>query len=131
MPMAALYELDAMPFERRVHVPPTVDQLLQRARIRLAAFIKTIKTDGCHTRVAFGRPAEEIVLSAVLERADLIVMAKRHLGFIRRLLSPSISEQVSRTAPCAVLSICPPKLQRPIETLSRPGVTGLLAGVEA
>jgi nucleotide-binding universal stress UspA family protein len=64
MPMAALYELDAMPFERRVHVPPTVDQLLQRARIRLDAFIKTIKTHGCHTRVAFGRPAEEIVLSA-------------------------------------------------------------------
>jgi universal stress protein A len=131
VPIAALCELDALPFQKRVFVPPTVDQLLSRASARLAAFIKSIPVDDCQTRVAFGNPATEILISALHERVDLIVMAKRHLGVLRRLLSPSISEQLSRKAPCPVLSICPPKLQRQIGTNASPRVTGLLAGVEA
>jgi nucleotide-binding universal stress UspA family protein len=131
VPLAALCELDALPFDKRVFVPPTVDQLLKRACRRLDAFINSLAIDDCQTRVAFGSPAMEIVVSALHERADLIVMAKRHLSFIRRLLSPSISEQVSRKAPCPVLSICPPKLQRPVVARPLPGVTGLLAGIKA
>lgn len=131
VPIAASCELDALPFQKRVFVPPTIDQLLSRARARLDAFTRSIPIDKCQIRVAFGKPATEIIVSAVHEGADLIVMAKRHLGVLRRLLSPSISEQVSRKAPCPVLSICPPKLQRPIGANSHPGLTGLLAGVEA
>jgi nucleotide-binding universal stress UspA family protein len=131
VPIAALCELDALPGQNRVLVPPSVDELLRRASVRLDAFVKSIPIVDCQTRVAFGKPAMEIIVSAIQERADLIVMAKRHLGFIRRLLSPSVSEQVSRKAPCPVLSICPPKLQRPTGAKARPGVTGLLAGVEA
>ena len=131
VPIAALCELDALPFQKRIFLPPSVDQLLSRSSARLDAFIRSMAIDDCQTRVAFGKAASEIIVSAINERADLIVMAKRHLGVLRRLLSPSISEQVSRKAPCPVLSICPPKLQRPIAAKPRPGVTGLLAGVEA
>jgi nucleotide-binding universal stress UspA family protein len=70
-----------------------------------------------------------IVISAVHEKVDLIIMAKRHLGFARRLISRSISEQVSRKAPCPVLSICPPKLQRPIPAQPQ-AVPGAMVGAE-
>jgi nucleotide-binding universal stress UspA family protein len=131
VPLAALCELDALPLQRTVVVPPTVDHLLSRAGAGLDAFIRSMAIDGCQPRIAFGNPATEIVTSALHERADLIVMAKRHLGLLRRLVSPSISEEVSRNAPCPVLSICPSKLKYSPGAKPRPGITGLLAGVEA
>ena len=130
-PIAASCELDALPFQRRIFVPPTIDQLLSRAGARLDVFLRSMAIDDCQTRVAFGSPAIEIVVSALHERADLIVMAKRHLGMIRRLMSRSISEEVSRKAPCPVLSICPPQLRHSLIAKPQQGLAGLLAGVEA
>jgi nucleotide-binding universal stress UspA family protein len=128
-PIAAYAEIDTHPFDRPIYVPPSVDQLLSRAAARLEEFIRTIAIEGCQVRVALGDPAREIVLSAFCEKADLIVMAKRHLCFTRRLVSRSISEQVSRKAPCPVMSICPLKLQRPITAQqSRPAT--VLADLE-
>lgn len=131
VPLAAFCQLDALPSERRVYLPPTVDQILCRAKARLDAFVKSHVIGSGQTCVVFGKPAAEIIISAVQQRADLIVMAKRHMGRIRRLISPSISEQVTREAPCPVLSICPPKIQSVNPVNRRRAVTGLLAGAEA
>lgn len=131
LPLAAYWELDALPLDRPIYAPPTVDQILRRANARLETFVNTLVKSRCQTCVALGNPAEEIILVALHEGADLIVMAKRHMGLIRRLISPSTSEQVSRKAPCPVLSICPPKIQRPLLAKTPPAVTGFFAGAEA
>ena len=131
LPLAAYWQLDDLPLDRRFFTPPTVDQILRRASARLDAFVNTLVNSRCQTHVTLGKPAEEIINMALHERADLIIMAKRHMGPIRRLVSPSTSEQVSRKAPCPVLSICPQKIQRPLLAKSRPAVTGFFAGAEA
>ena len=131
VPLAAYWELDALPLDGRIYAPPTVDQIMRRAKARLDAFVNTLVNSRCQTRVALGKPAEEIITMALHERADLIIMAKRHMGAIRRLISPSTSEQVSRKAPCPVLSICPPKIQRPLLPKAHPAVSGSFAGAQA
>jgi nucleotide-binding universal stress UspA family protein len=131
LPLAAYWELDSLPLDGRIYAPPTMEQILRQANARLDAFVNTLVDGRCQTRVALGKPAEEIINMALHERADLIIMAKRHMGPIRRLISPSTSEQVSRKAPCPVLSICPQKIQRPLLPKSRPAVAGSFAGAEA
>jgi nucleotide-binding universal stress UspA family protein len=130
VPLATLYSIDALPLERRGYMPPSVDQILRRAQKRLDAFTKPLVNSHCQTRVALGKPAEEIMIAAVQERADLIVMAKRRMGLVRRLISPSISERVSRTAPCPVLSVCPAKIQCPSGAQSRAVVGDVFVGAE-
>jgi nucleotide-binding universal stress UspA family protein len=124
-PLAAYAEIDTHPFDRPIYLPPSVDQLLSRGTARLLAFIRTVGINGCEARLALGNPAREIVASALCEKAELIIMAKRHLGFARRLVARSISEQVSRKAPCPVMSICPPRLQRPVTAQELRPATGL------
>jgi len=63
-------------------------------------------------RVSLGKVIGEIVSSAREENVDLIAMAKRHRRWPVRFLSPSVSEAVSRLAPCPVLSVCPPQIAR-------------------
>jgi nucleotide-binding universal stress UspA family protein len=130
VPLAAAYPMDPLPSERRFYAPPSVDQILRRARTRLDAFVKSLPNSRFQTRVTLGKPAQEIINAAFQEHTDLIVMAKRRLGTLRRLLSPSISEHVSRQAPCPVLSICPQQIQSTIPR-SRSAVTGLFLGAEA
>ena len=131
LPRAAYWQLDALPLDRQIYVPPAVDEILRRANARLDAFMQTLVKSRCQTRVVLGKPAEEIITMALHERADLIIMAKRHVGPMRRLISPSTSEQVSRKAPCPVLSICPPKIQRPLLPKAHPTVSGSFAGAQA
>jgi nucleotide-binding universal stress UspA family protein len=127
VPPAALGASDLLPLDQRSYAPPPVDLILRRARARLNAFINPLLSSRCQTRVALGKPAEEIIAMALDERVDLIVIAKRQMGQVRRLFSSSLSERLSRKAPCPVLSICPPKIQRPHLTKPRPAASGVLA----
>jgi len=131
VPLAAAYPMDALPSDQRLYAPPSVDQILRRAQTSLDAFMKSFPNSRFQTRLTLGKPAQEIINTAFQEHTDLIVMAKRRLGTLRRLLSPSISENVSRQAPCPVLSICPQQIQQPIIRRSRPAATGLFLGAEA
>jgi hypothetical protein len=56
-------------------------------------------------RITLGRVSEEILLAAFQQEVDLIVLARRKGRKLTRLFTRSISETVSKNAPCPVLSI--------------------------
>ena len=95
----------------------TVDQLFREAALKVSHYIHArFGNETCglkwKPKIGLGKIANEIVTAACQEEADLIVMAKRKRGRVGRLLSRSISEAVSRRAPCPVLSVCPPQIVR-------------------
>jgi nucleotide-binding universal stress UspA family protein len=54
-----------------------------------------------------GRAAEEIVVAAIQEDVDLIVLSRGKKSALTRFFTRRIAETVSRNAPCPVLSIEP------------------------
>jgi nucleotide-binding universal stress UspA family protein len=66
-----------------------------------------------HTRVRFGKPAEEILAEAVAGNTDLIVLAAKPPSFWRRFfapLVPRVVERVIREATCGVFLTTAKKL---------------------
>jgi nucleotide-binding universal stress UspA family protein len=89
------------------------DRVLAEANLDLNRFLEphlqSMKTIPWVTkRVLFGPVASRITQVAEEERSDLIVMSPRRLGGVRRLLSASITEKVTRMSPCPVLAVTPP-----------------------
>jgi len=56
-------------------------------------------------RAGLGGAAEEIVVAAIQEDVDLIVLSRRKKSALTRFFTRRIAETVSRNAPCPVLSI--------------------------
>jgi len=86
------------------------DQLLKEAECRVRQFV--CATFGAESsgvawnpRAGLGGAAEEIVVAAIQEDVDLIVLSRRKKSTITRFFTRSIAETVSRNAPCPVLSI--------------------------
>lgn len=57
------------------------------------------------TTLLYGSPAEEIINFAEKEEVDLIVIGDRGLGSVTRFFLGSVSNKVSRHAPCPVLIV--------------------------
>ncbi len=57
------------------------------------------------TEVSLGKVASEVVQIAASQDFDLIVVTKKQKGILTRLLSPSVSESLSRMAHCPVVCI--------------------------
>jgi nucleotide-binding universal stress UspA family protein len=57
------------------------------------------------TTLLYGSPAEEIISFAEKEEVDLIVIGDRGLGSVTRFFLGSVSNKVSRHAPCPVLIV--------------------------
>jgi nucleotide-binding universal stress UspA family protein len=70
--------------------------------VKLAALVKRMPVEG-DVRVESGDPGERICAVAAEVGADLVVMGSRHTGAIRRLISGSVSNEVTQRAPCPVL----------------------------
>lgn len=88
------------------------DQLLTEAEYRVRQFV--CATFGAESsgvvwkpRAGQGRAAEEIVVAAIQEDVDLIVLSRRKKSALTRFFTRRIAETVSRNAPCPVLSIEP------------------------
>lgn len=79
-------------------------------------------------RLGLGNVCQEIIDTATTEKADLIVMAKRHRSLLGRMSSASVSEQVSREASCPVLSVCPPQAGHPEDGTQWTIFPGVLQG---
>jgi len=56
-------------------------------------------------RLAFGHEAQEILRSARLQKADLVIVGSKGLTGLRRLLMGSVAHTVSHHAPCSVLVV--------------------------
>jgi nucleotide-binding universal stress UspA family protein len=86
------------------------DHVFAEGERRVREFIRekfAAESDGVEwkPRIALGRVSEGILLAAFQEEVDLIVLARRKGSKLTRLFTRSISETVSRNAPCPVLSI--------------------------
>ena len=86
------------------------DQLRTEAEYRMRQFVWA--TFGAESsgvawkpRAGLGRAAEEIVVAAIQEDVDLIVLSRRKKSALTRFFTRRIAETVSRNAPCPVLSI--------------------------
>ena len=84
----------------------------QRARDQTAACFgaATAAGIGVDVTVEVGTPAAAIAACAVDRQADLIVMGTHGAGGFERLLLGSVTEEVLRKAPCAIMSV-PPRAQ--------------------
>jgi nucleotide-binding universal stress UspA family protein len=90
-----------------------MDRVLSEATLDLNRFIEpcleSMKMIPAVTkRVLLGPIPARIVMVAAEEKADLIVMSPRRTRGLRRLLTGSITERVTRQSPCPVLAVTPP-----------------------
>ncbi len=86
------------------------DLLKARGREGTTLLETTRKTLNCpglkiEENLAFGHEAEEILKAAKRTRADLVVMGSRGLTGLRRFLLGSVSNKVTRHAPCSVVVV--------------------------
>ena len=95
-----------------------VDRVVQEATLDLNRFLeqhlKVIRQlSTLRKKVVLGDVVEKIVEAACQEEVDLIVMSPRPHGTLKRFFLGSVTDQVTREAPCPVLSVCQPQLSSP------------------
>ncbi|MGL4250396.1 MAG: universal stress protein [Aeromonas sp.] len=79
-------------------------EMERQARDQLKALVAELPV-AAPFEVRFGRAADEIVLQAREDKADLIVMGSHGRSGISHLLVGSVAESVVRHAPCPVLVV--------------------------
>jgi len=89
--LTGIKDIDSVLTGEEQQVRAGVRQSAQDARVLVKA------------RVEEGGISERIVAVAAEEHCDLIVIGRERLPWYRRLLGPSIAEQVARSAQCPVL----------------------------
>jgi universal stress protein A len=94
------------------------DHLLAEAEQRVGQFVCAAfgaESSGVawKARAGLGGAAEEIVVAAIQEDVDLIVLCRHKKNALTRFFTRSIAETVSRNAPCPVLSIDAHQSMRP------------------
>jgi nucleotide-binding universal stress UspA family protein len=97
----------------------TWQQERDAAAERLKTIVPTVPAVVCVHHCVVGRPDDEIVLLATEENVDLIVMASHGRTGLSRLLMGSVAEGVMRRAPCPVLVVKHPDVEKgksPTET---------------
>lgn len=91
-------------------VPPDHEEVMEEVIVaageaeldRLAAVLGTTTAE---QRVLTGKPGPAICELADEVHADVIIIASRGLGGFRRAVLGSVSDYISRNAPCAVLVV--------------------------
>lgn len=84
-----------------------IEELMRNGKEMLQQYASSISDKGIEVEsiTVMGQPADEIIEKAKLEEYDLIVIGSRGLGEIKGYLMGSVSNRVSRHAPCPVLII--------------------------
>lgn len=84
------------------------------ARLRLLRLEKQVKGPNLRTHMVLteGIPFSQIVRAAKRLRCDLIVLATHGRTGLAHAIVGSVAENVIRHAPCPVLTVRPPRLQR-------------------
>jgi len=112
------------------------DKVLKEAALDLNAFLakhgdELRRVPKGKKRVVLGAVVEKIVDIAADEEADLIVMSPRAGGSLRRFFLGSVTDRVTRRAPCPVLSVRPRPRERRPGGKRMPLTGGILQGSEA
>lgn len=93
------------------------DRIIREASLDLHRFLEKHQNEICGVklkkRVVLGQVVEKIGAVAREEEVDLIVMAPRPHGSLRRFLLGSVTDRVTREAPCPVLTVPQQQLIRP------------------
>ena len=94
-----------------------VDRVLAEAECKVKHFLHAHFGTGYDgrsrkVRVGLGKVAEETVTAAVQEEVDIIILARRNKRALSQFFTRSVSANVSRNAPCPVVSIGPPQFIR-------------------
>jgi len=73
--------------------------------------VKRLQAAGCAavSELKYGKPAEQIILSAAETSADLIVVGHRDQGTLARWLNGSVGESILHQPPCSVLVAVKPE----------------------
>jgi len=87
------------------------DRIVRETLLDLIRFIepslrKAPRVEKLRRSVALGDIVDKIVEVAAVEKTDLIVMSPRRRGTLSRLILGSVTDKVTRLAPCPVLSVC-------------------------
>ena len=96
-PSESMLIVEAMSFipdNQRFVIQAVLDEAVRRLR-------GTRCTATCELK--YGKPAEQIVLSAAEAEADLIVVGHRDQGTLARWLNGSVGESILHQPPCSVL----------------------------
>jgi len=113
-----------------------VDRVVREATLDLNQFLQKHLEEICQLstlrkNVVLGDVVEKIVETACQEEVDLIVMTPRPHGALRRFFLKSVTDRVTREAPCPVLSVCPPQIERSWRRKQWPVTGKMLQGSEA
>ncbi|APE42578.1 hypothetical protein BOO69_03455 [Sulfitobacter alexandrii] len=93
------------------YVGPTAahDEMLREAAIKVAERARGIAAEAgvpeAEVHIGHGIPAENVLARAKAAKADLIVTGRRGLGAVKGLFLGSTSQEISRTAECAVMTV--------------------------
>ncbi len=87
-----------------------IKHIIAEAELKLRNFIRaTFESESSgvtwKTRVGLGNVAREIVVAALQEEVDLVVLAHSEKALLARLFTRSISDAVSARAACPVLTV--------------------------
>jgi nucleotide-binding universal stress UspA family protein len=93
------------------------DRVVREDTLDLNQFLEGHREELCRIptvrkRVVLGEVVDKIIDIAEEEQVDLIVMSPRPHGAIRRFFLGSITDRVTREAPCPVLSVSVPRQAR-------------------
>jgi nucleotide-binding universal stress UspA family protein len=109
---------DDLPLPGSDGKPWPLDRVLAEKSLDLSRFLEPSMADLKRTpnttkRVTLGSVPEQIAAVAEEMRADLIVMAPRQRRKLRHRLFGSVTDTVTRTSPCPVLSLAPVQPSKP------------------
>ena len=113
-----------------------VDRVHSEACLDLNRFLEAHRQDfgnipAIRTKAVLGPVAPRIIEVAYSAEVDLIVMSPKPHGAVRRLFSRSITDQITREAPCPVLSVRPTRAQRYPQGRFLPVFQGIPQGFHA
>jgi nucleotide-binding universal stress UspA family protein len=91
-----------------IETPPTPEKIAEAGKSVMDAGIARATELGCvpaGTTIGSGDATDDILQTAKLNDADLIVMGRRGLGSLASLFLGSVSQKVSHGATCSLLTV--------------------------
>lgn len=96
------------PFIGAIGAPMPAEDIAAAAKLAIEEAEKIVKDEGCTlegSRTGSISPADDVAALAEEVKADLIVLGRRGRSAVTGLLFGSTTQEVSRAAPCAVLTV--------------------------